>query len=118
MKIRLDTLRFLGAGYLDCRKCHRRTTFPDGASLLIFDYGDRQIVRSANSAAILHECGQDFFWQCDDCGAEPSITILARHLRGRRRHVLRCHCGGEYTQHRLEIVDDQPGEIDYAVTPF
>jgi hypothetical protein len=32
--------------------------------------------------------------------------------------VLRCTCGGEFTQHRLEVVDDQPEEVEYAVTPF
>lgn len=117
MRIRLTTVRFNGEGSIDCRKCSRRTGFPDGAWVIIYDYGATQIVQSAYTKAILHECGREFFWQCDDCGGEPNITLGAKHFRGRRVRALRCACGGEYKQHRLEIVGE-PEEVRVPATPF
>lgn len=118
MKVRLDAVQIEGTGYLDCRKCHRRSTFPNGAMILIFDYGTIQVVRSANSHAILHQCGQEFFLQCNQCGAEPNITILAKHLKTKRRHILRCVCGGEYKQHQLPVVPHGATEVPAPATPF
>lgn len=119
MRIRLDTVRFLGNGFIDCRKCFRRSTFPDGASLLVFDYGTVQVVRSATSKAVLHQCGQEYVWACDECGVEPlNLIVFEKYLQSRKKHVLRCRCGGSYVQRKLEIVVHGPEEIEYAVTPF
>lgn len=120
MKVRLSTVRFDGAGHLDCRKCQRRTTFPDGAWLIVYDYGTIQIVRSVHTLSVLHRCGQEFYWQCEDCGMEPDFDPIMRRAYGpgRRQRLFGCACGGSFKQHRLETVPTEPEPYSLPTTPF
>lgn len=121
MRIVLATVKFNGAGHVDCRKCSHRTVFPEGAWLMVFDYGATQIIRSVHSLAILHRCGQEHFWQCEGCGDIPDQRVetwLARRPRGRVKWKPLCVCGGEYKQHRVQRVPEVQDDVRVPISPF
>lgn len=118
MRVRLWTIGFDGPGHLDCRKCDRRTTFPNGARLILYEYPDIQIVQSARTKVTLHECGRQFYWECDHCGGAPAYEIVARHAKAKRAYVLRCACGGEYKQRPSPTVTPVVEPHPTAATPF
>ena len=118
MRVTISTVAFLGKGSLDCRKCSHRTVFPNGAKLLIFDYGDHQLAKSVRSLAVLHECGREFMWKCDTCESVPNQRIPELALtRGQR--WLQCQCGGTYEQVQVErVLPEVEDEHEFRISPF
>lgn len=121
MLIRLSTVRFNGAGSIDCRRCNRKTKFPDGASVVVIDYRLFQVVKSADTLSTLHRCGRTYFWECDTCGGcADEKEVLRRQHRKRGWTKKPCSCGGEFERREEPLaVQPEPDPVDLLyVSPF
>lgn len=102
MIVRVSTVRFQGAGQIDCRLCGHRTVFPNNAAAIVYKTGDRQIVLSATDRSVLHCCGLDYYWTCPECPLEPDTErVIAASEKiagssGHRRIMYESwmHCSG------------------------
>lgn len=102
MIIRISTIRFEGAGMIDCRRCNHRTRFPNDATVIIFNYDPGvQVAVSATDLSTLHRCGNDYYWVCPKCGDEGEARMRKGVLFARCR---RCAVDLEQKVRPLPVV--------------
>lgn len=116
MRIRISTVKFDSHGSIDCRKCHRRSVFPEGVWALFYDYGTDAVIQSAQTLAVLHACGRVFVWQCNSCFDEPDQRVIEQAKR--RGKMTMCLCGGEIVQARLTRWTKPEEAPPEPATPF
>lgn len=106
MNLVVRTVRFDGAGVFTCRRCSHEVRFPhpppEGRSVMLItvDTGATLRVSSARGG-IVHECGREHYWWCDDEEVEvddEDVLVIIRK-RGRGLDALTCvRCRGEIRQ--------------------
>jgi hypothetical protein len=85
MIISVSTVRFKGAGSINCRLCSHQTVFPDNANAVIYRVGGWQRILSVTDRSTLHRCGVEYEWECPNCPIRPDpeqIRIAAERYNG------------------------------------
>lgn len=66
--IKISTRSLTGTSTIRCHLCRVKCIFPNGAHVLLYDYGWRLVIIDAETAARLHDCTVMRIWTCPECG--------------------------------------------------
>lgn len=110
--VTITTARVGSAGSVTCRRCDRKTVFPEPEWIEFLDTGLNMLIWGVREGLVtLHRCGREMEWVCEQCGIEANVEEMADRLYGSQRSrrarpvpLTTCsRCGGRLRQRERRV---------------